>query len=66
MWEEHDIDFRVPGLSHAVVKEAEHLRVHREKDRNSSSSRSSSSRYAAEQRLQLIQSRIEGDDPRIG
>ena len=25
--EEHDIDFRVPGLSHAVVKEAERLRV---------------------------------------
>ena len=25
--EEHDIDFRVPGLSHAVVKEAAHLRV---------------------------------------
>ena len=25
--EERDIDFRVPGLSHAVVKEAEHLRV---------------------------------------
>ena len=25
--EEHDIDFRVPGLSHTVVKEAEHLRV---------------------------------------
>ena len=25
--EEHDIDFRVPGLSHAVVKEAENLRV---------------------------------------
>ena len=25
--EEHDIDFRVPGLSHAVAKEAEHLRV---------------------------------------
>ena len=25
--DEHDIDFRVPGLSHAVVKEAEHLRV---------------------------------------
>ena len=24
--EEHDIDFRVPGLSHAVVKEAEHFR----------------------------------------
>ena len=25
--EEHDIDFRVPGLSHAVKKDAEHLRV---------------------------------------
>ena len=25
--EEHEIDFRVPGLSHAVVEEAEHLRV---------------------------------------
>ena len=25
--EEHKIDFRLPGLSHAVVKEAEHLRV---------------------------------------
>ena len=25
--EEHEIDFRVPGLSHAVVKEAEYLRV---------------------------------------
>ena len=25
--EEHKMDFRVPGLSHSVVKEAEHLRV---------------------------------------
>ena len=25
--EEHKIDFRVPGLSHALVEEAEHLRV---------------------------------------
>ena len=24
---EHEIDFRVPGLSHAFVKEAEHVRV---------------------------------------
>ena len=24
--EEHKIDFRVPGLSHAVVKEAEHVK----------------------------------------
>ena len=27
--EEHNIDFRVPGLSHSVVKEAEHLRVYK-------------------------------------
>ena len=25
--DELDIDFRIPGLTHAVVKEAEHLRV---------------------------------------
>ena len=25
--EEHNIDFRVSGLSHSVVKEAEHIRV---------------------------------------
>ena len=25
--EEHEIDFRVPGLSHGIVKEAEHLQV---------------------------------------
>ena len=25
--EEHNIDFRVPGLSHSVVEEAEHLRA---------------------------------------
>ena len=45
-----DIDFRVPGLPHAVVKEAENFRVQRarQKDRKSSSSRSTSSRLAAE------------------
>ena len=56
--EEHEIDFRVPGLSHAVVKEAEHLRVQSRAstlDRKSSSSRSTSCRLAAEQRLQPIQ-----------
>ena len=48
--EEHEIDFRVPGLSHAVVKEAEHLRVQElvTKDRKSSSSRSTSCRLAEE------------------
>ena len=48
--EEHQIDFRVPGLSLSVVKEAEHLRVQElvKKDRSSSSSRSTSCRLAAE------------------
>ena len=48
--EEIDIDFRVSGLSHAVVKEAEKLPRSRtrQKDRKSSSSRSTSSRFAAE------------------
>ena len=48
--EELDIDFIVPGLSHAVVEEAEHFRVQElvKKDRKSSSSSSTSSRLAAE------------------
>ena len=48
--EEHKIDFRVPGLTHAVVKE--HLRVQElvKKDRKSSSSKQ----------------KFESDDPRIG
>ena len=47
--EEIDIDFRVPGLSHAVVKEGKSSRSRaREEDRKSSSSRSTSSRLAAE------------------
>ena len=47
--EELDIYFRVPRLSHAVVKEAEHFRVQElvKKVRKSSSSRSTSSRFAA-------------------
>ena len=55
--EEVDIDFRVSGLPHAVVKQAENFRVRedREEDRESSSSTSSSSRLATKQRLQPIQ-----------
>ena len=66
--EELDIDFRAPGLSHAIVKEAEHLRVQKlvKKDRKSSSSGSTSCRLAAEERLQPIQQKIEGHDSRIG
>ena len=48
--EEHKIDFRVPGLSQAVVKEAEHRRVQERVQRieNPYSSSSTSSRLAAE------------------
>ena len=47
--EEIDIDFRVSGLPHAVVKQAEKLPCSRtrEEDRESSSSRSTPSRFAA-------------------
>ena len=49
--EEHKIDFRVPGLSHAVVREAEHLRIQelvKRIENHPSSSRSTSCRLAAE------------------
>ena len=53
--EEIDIDFRMPGLSHAVVKETENFR-------KSFTSRSTSSRLAAEKRLHPIQQQFEIDD----
>ena len=55
--EEIDIDFRVSGLPHAVVKQAEKLPCSRtrEEDRESSSSTSTSSRFATKKRLQPIQ-----------
>ena len=48
--EEIDIDFRVSGLPHAVVKQAEKLPRSRtrEEDRESSSSTRTSSRFATE------------------
>ena len=48
--EEHKIDFRVPGLSHSVVKKSRTSPSSRActKDRKSSSSNSTSSRLAAE------------------
>ena len=55
--EEHKIDFRVPGLPHAVVKEAEKFPSSRarQKDRKSSSSRSTSKPTCS------IQQQFEGD-----
>ena len=65
--EEHEIEFRVPGLSHAVVKETETFPSSTacEQDRKSSSSRSISCRLATEQRPQPIQQKFERDDARI-
>ena len=60
--EELDTDFRVPGLSHRTFPSSRA----RQKDRKSSSSRSTSSRLAAEQHLQPIQQQFEGDDLGIG
>ena len=67
--EEHEIDFRIPGLSHALVKEAEHLRVQEfvkrskiiliEKHFMPTCSRMTSITHSAKKK-------IEGDGPRIG
>ena len=55
--EEIDIDFRVSGLPHAVVKQAETFPCSRtrEEDRESSSSTSTPSRFATKYRLQPVQ-----------
>ena len=66
--EEHEIDFRVPGLSHAVVKEAEHLRVQELVKKIESHPH----REALQADLQHnnvcnpFQQKFEGDDPRNG
>ena len=61
--EEHNIDSRVPRLSHSVVKEAVHCRVQELVQRIEN--HPYSCRLAAEKRLQPIQQKFEGDDPRI-
>ena len=62
--EEHDIGFRVPGLSHAVVKEAEHLRVQELVKKIESHPH----REALQADLQQnnVYNPFEGDDPRKG
>ena len=61
--EEIDIDFRVSGLPHGVVKEAD-FRVLElvKKIEKTSSSRSTSSRLAATYRVQPNQHQFESDD----
>ena len=66
--EEHEIDFRVPGLSHAVVKEAEHLRVQElvKRIENHPHREALHADLQQNNRPQPIRQQFEGDDPRIG
>ena len=67
-FEEIDIDFGVPGLSHAVVKEAENFRVQELVKKIESHPHRGAFQAGLQQkkRLQPIQQKIEGDDTRIG
>ena len=65
--EEHEINFRVPGLSHAVVTEAKHLRV-QELVKNIEKYRHREALHADLQQKNVynpFSKKIEGDDPRI-
>ena len=63
--EEIDIDFRVPGLSHAVVKEAEHLRVQElvKKIENHPHGEALQAELQQNNVYKPIQQQFEGDDP---
>ena len=66
--EEHEIDFRVPGLSHAVAKEAEHLRV-QELVKKIESHPHREAFHADLQQNNVynpFSKKFESDDPRIG
>ena len=60
-----EIDFRVPRLSHAVVKEAENFRVQElaKKIENHPHRAALQADLQQNKRLQSIQQRFEGDDP---
>ena len=66
--EEHKIDLRVPGLSHAVVKEAEHLRVQElvKKIENHLHREVLHANLQQNNVYKPIQQKFEGDDPGIG
>ena len=66
--EEIDIDFRVSGLPHAVVKEAEHFRVQElvKKIESHPHREALQADLQQKKRPQPIQQQFEGDDPRIG
>ena len=65
--QEHDIDLRVPGLSYAVVKEAEHLRVQQLVKKIENHPHWEALRVDLQQSNVCNHSlKFEGDDPRIG
>ena len=64
--EEHKIDFRVPGLSHSVVKVAEHLRVQELVKRIETHPHREALRADLQQNNVYNPFSKEGDDPRIG
>ena len=66
--EEHNIDFRVPGLSHSVVKEAEHLRVQELIQRIENHPHRAVFQADLQQNnvYNFIQQKFEGNDPRNG
>ena len=66
--EEHEIDFRVPELSHAVVREAEHLRVQElvTKIENHPHREALQANLKQNNVYNPFSKEFEGDDPRIG
>ena len=66
--EEHKIDFRVPGLSHAVVQEAEHLRIQElvKRIENHPHRKALHADFQQNNVYNPFSNKIEGDDPRIG
>ena len=66
--EEHNIDFSLTGLSHSVVKEAEHLRVQELVQRIENHPHRAALQADLQQKnvYNPFGKKIEGDDPRIG
>ena len=66
--EEHKIDFRAPGLSYAVVREAEYLRVQELVKKIESHPHREALQADLQQSdvYKTIQQQFESDDPRIG
>ena len=64
--EEHEIDFREPGVSHAALEEAEHLRVHELVKRSKIILIEKHFMRTYRITSTTHSEKFEGDDPRIG